>query len=88
MAWYPGMSENHPALGSAAVITSLDMMAEATRLCTKAVLLVARARSPHLDITIGDVSRVMVGYVRMPPNEMCMMRYRPEDFMIVVEEPH
>ncbi|CAD6211103.1 unnamed protein product [Miscanthus lutarioriparius] len=55
MAWYPGMPENGPASGSAAVITSLDMMAEATRLRTKAVLLVARARLPHVDITIGDM---------------------------------
>ena len=88
MAWYLGMLENRPASGSAVVITLQDMTAEATRLHTKTVILVALARPPYVDITIGDVSRVMAGCVRMPPNEMRTTRHRPEDFMIVFEEPH
>jgi len=87
MTWYPGMPENRPASGSAVVISSIAMAEEATRLRTRAVLLVARGRPQHVDIGIGDVSRVVAGCVRMPPNEMRTTRHRPEDFMIIFDSP-
>lgn len=85
--WYPGMPENQPAAGSAAVITAGPVLAEATRLRTHAVLLVARSKPQHVNIDIGDVSRVMAGCIRMPPHEMRTTKHRPEDFMIVFELP-
>ena len=88
MTWYPGMPENRPAAGSAVVLTSAAMVQETTRLRTRAVLLVARNRPHNIDITIGDVSRVVAGCVRMPPHEMRTMRHRPEDFMIIFDAAH
>jgi hypothetical protein len=49
---------------------------------------VARNRPQHVDIGIGDVTRVVAGCVRMPPHEMRTTRHRPEDIMIVFELPH
>jgi hypothetical protein len=88
MAWVPGLPGNRPAEGAAVVITSIAMTEEATKLRTRAVLLVARDRPQSLDITIGDVSRVMAGCVRMPPHEMRTTRHRPEDFFIIFDRPH
>lgn len=88
MAWYLGMSESRPVAGSAVVITTIAMTQETTKLRTRAVLLVARDRPLHDDIGIGDISRVVAGCVRMPPHEMQTTRHRPEDFMIVFEQPH
>jgi len=82
------MPENRPAAGSAVVLTSAAMVQETTRLHTRAVLLVARNRPHNIDITIGDVSRVVAGCVRMPPHEMRTMRHRPEDFMIIFDAAH
>lgn len=70
------------------MITSAALMEEATRLRTWAVLLVARNCPQHVDISIGDVSRVVASCVRMPPHEMHTTRHRPEDFMIVFDLPH
>lgn len=88
MAWYAGMPENRPASGSAVVVSSIAMDEEATKLRTRAVLLTARGRPHHVDIGIGDVSRVVVGCIRMPPSEMRTTRHNPEDFMIVFNFPH
>lgn len=88
MTWYPGMSENRPAWGNAVIITSVAMTAEATRLRSRAVLLVARSRPENIDIGIGDVSRIVAGCVRMPASEMRTMRHRAEYFMIVFDHPH
>ncbi|KAG0533265.1 hypothetical protein BDA96_04G178100 [Sorghum bicolor] len=88
MTWYPGMPENRPAAGSVVVLTSAAMVQETTRLRTRAVLLVARNRPHNIDITIGDVSRVVAGCVCMPPHEMRTTRHRPEDFMIIFDAAH
>jgi hypothetical protein len=88
MAWFPGIPENRPAAGNAVVITPLTTMEEATKFRTRGVLLVARDRPQNIDITIGDVTRVVVGCIRMPPHEMCTTRHRPEDFLIMFDQPH
>jgi hypothetical protein len=70
------------------VITSLATMEEATKFRTRGVLLVARDRPQNIDITIGDVTRVVAGCIRMPPHEMCTTRHRLEDFLIMFDQPH
>lgn len=70
------------------VIRSIAMVTEVTKLRTHGVLLVAQDRPPQIDITIGDVTRVVAGSVRMPPHEMRTTRHRPENFLIIFDEPH
>jgi len=82
------MAESRPTSGTAVVVRSIAMMEEATRLRTRAVLLVAQNRPENVEISIGDISRVVAGCVRMPPNEMRTTRHRPEDFRIIFDLPH
>lgn len=87
MTWYPGMPENRPAAGSAAIVGGTTMAAEVTKLSTRVVLLTALDRPVHDDIGIGDITRVVAGCIRAPPSEMRTTRHKPEDYMICFGDP-
>lgn len=70
------------------LITSTAMIEEATDLRARSVLLVAREQPQNVNITIGDVSKIVAGCVRMPLHKMRTTCHHPEDFMIIFDHPH